>query len=80
MRSRRSRVTYLGVQPPPLPVSQLEVSRTVSLNNSDGIELLKSFLVVSSGKVTAAEGLKIIAVINETIIEKSKKLRNIRFR
>ena len=35
-----------SVEPPPLPVPQLEVSSAVPLEDSDGVQLLDSLLVV----------------------------------
>ena len=40
----------LGVQPPPLPVSELQVGSAIPLKDSNGVQLLGSFDVIPVGK------------------------------
>ena len=42
------RSTDLGEEAPPLPVSQLEVGGTVSLDDSDRIQLVQTLLEMSA--------------------------------
>ena len=41
---------YLCKQTPPGPVTELEVGQTVSLNDTDGTQLLHTLLVVSASQ------------------------------
>merc|ERR1719331_1518532 len=49
----------LGIEPPPLPVAELEVGRAVALQDADCIQLLHPLLVVPSGKQSTAVGLEL---------------------
>ena len=40
----------LGVQPPPLPVSELQVGSAIPLKDANGVQLLGSFDVIPVGK------------------------------
>merc|ERR1719461_775834 len=48
-----------SVESPPLPVPQLQVGGAVPLQDSDGVQLLDSLLVVPSSQQTAAVGLEL---------------------
>ena len=59
----------LGVEPPPLPVAELEVGRAVALQDADCIQLLHPLLVVPA-KITINTRLNVC-----TGVKNSKKIK-----